>query len=129
RVRDIGNGAVESTKQQYLKDLRVIVIFSKAIEFGLIESCPAVQRIDGGNQCTLRFTPARSIRACVAGSENLFVRQLCAFRIDGDVNSPFIFAVRLGRGSIDHDLPVPQGERTAVEQRTGPEFLPRPLAG
>jgi hypothetical protein len=41
-----------------------------------------------------------------------------------DMHAPFIFASVQRAGAVDHDFPLPQRQRPAVQQAAAAEFLP-----
>src|SRR5579871_4281780 len=46
-----------------------------------------------------------------------------------DMDTPLVFAIRQRRRAIDHDLPLAQGKRAAVEQRGASKLLPGSCTG
>ncbi len=83
-----------------------------------------VQRIDGRDQRLFGRRPARSVGIFAHGGADLFVGQMRGFGEGRDMHAPFVLAAGSRAGAVDDDLAFPQGERPAVEQAAGAEFLP-----
>ena len=85
-----------------------------------------MQRIDGRDHRLLGRRPARRIRRPLHRGADLLVGEMCGGGEGRDVHAPFIFARVQRAGAVDHDLALPQGERSAIQETAGAEFLPGP---
>ena len=88
-----------------------------------------MQRIDCRDKRLLGYRPARRIGAIQHRGADLRIGEICRLRECSDMHAPFILASGQRAGAVDHDLAFAQGQRTAIQQAAGAEFLPGPRVG
>src|SRR3954463_8973698 len=123
-VREIRYGAVESAQQDDLEYLRLVAMRRQVSEFGVAERGAVVQRVDGRDQRLLGLRPASVRGGAAHGGADLFISQFRGGRKRRDMHTPFVLASRSRAGAVDDDLALPQGERPAIQEAAGAEFLP-----
>ncbi len=125
-VGETGHGAIEAAEQDDFEDLVAIEMRRERGEFGIAERRAMVQRVDRRDQRRFGLRPARRIGVAVDRGANLVPGQARRLGEDGDMHAPLVFAPVQRAGAVDHDLALPQAQRTVVEQAAGAEFLPGP---